>query len=141
MNERRGRPDANQCFVCGPDNPEGLRLQFRMDDGVCRANFVPGPFHCGYDSQTHGGILFSALDDVMANWLFLQGIRAHTAKCEIRFRQPVSTGTELALEGRLVKRKGRLAVLEGKAIRVGDGRTVAEAQATFMIVADDSPAA
>ena len=141
MNERRGRPDANRCFVCGPDNPQGLRLEFVMDGDVCRATFTPGPLHCGYDAQTHGGILFSALDDVMANWLFLQGIRAHTAKCEIRFRQPVATGTELALEGRLVRRKGRLAVLEGKAIRNGDGKTVAEAQATFMIVADDPPAA
>ena len=23
MNDPRGRPDANQCFVCGPDNPLG----------------------------------------------------------------------------------------------------------------------
>lgn len=134
MNESRGRPDANRCFVCGPDNPEGLQIPFRLEGEVCRAAFVPGPNHCGYDSQCHGGILFSVLDDVMANWLFLQGLRAHTAKCEVRFRQPVPVGTPLELEGRLLKRKGKLAVLRGCAL-AGDV-TVAEAEATFMIVPD-----
>ena len=136
MIEKRARPDANKCFVCGPDNPAGLRLQFRIDGDVCRTEFTPGPLHCGYDSQTHGGILFSVLDDVMANWLFLQGLRAHTARCSIRFRQPVAIGTPLQLEGRLLRRKGRLAVLEGRALRVSDGQLVADSEATFMIVPD-----
>lgn len=134
MTETRERPDANQCFVCGPDNPLGLRLAFRMDGDVCRAEFTPGPFHCGYDRLVHGGIVFSALDDVMANWLYLQGIRGHTARCEIRYREPVELGDSLRLEGRLVKRKGRLAILTGTATRDGDGVVVAETEGTFMTV-------
>ena len=134
MSEERGRPDANTCFVCGPDNPGGLQVDFRLEDQVCRAAFTPGPTHVGYDDQCHGGILFSLLDDVMANWLFLQGERAHTAKCEVRFRKPVAVGTPLELEGRLLKRKGKLAVLQGQALR-GD-EVVAEAEATFMVMAD-----
>ena len=136
MTEQRGRPDANRCFVCGPENPQGLRIPFRMDGPVCRAEFTPAAWHGGYDDQSHGGILFSVLDDVMANWLFLQGLRAHTAKCEIRFRQPVPLGTPLKLEGRLLKRKGRLAILEGKALRARDDVVVAESEATFMVVPD-----
>jgi acyl-coenzyme A thioesterase PaaI-like protein len=136
VTEARGRPDANACFVCGPDNPEGLRVDFRLDGDVCRAAFTPGPWHAGYDNQSHGGILYSLLDDVMANWLFLRGERAHTAKCEIRYRQPVPLGTPLDLEGRLVKRKGRLAVLRGEAHRQDNGELVAEAEATFMVVPD-----
>lgn len=132
MNEPRARADANQCFVCGPDNPLGLRLHFRMDGDVCRTEFTPGPFHCGYDRLVHGGIVFSALDDVMANWLFLQGIRGHTARCEIRYREPVELGDELRLEGRLVKRKGRLAQMSATAIRASDNTVVAEADGTFM---------
>ena len=134
MTESRGRVDANQCFVCGPDNPLGLRLAFRIDGDVCRAAFTPGPFHCGYDNLVHGGIVFSALDDVMANWLFLQGSRGHTARCEIRYREPVELGDELLLEGRLIRRKGRLAVLSGTATRVSDNTLVAEAEGTFMVV-------
>jgi len=134
MTGQRGRPDANQCFVCGPDNPLGLRLSFRMDGELCRAEFTPGPFHCGYDRLVHGGIIYSALDDVMANWLFLQGIRGHTARCEIRYREPVELGDQLRLEGRLLKRKGRAALLSGTAARAADDVVIAEAEATFMVV-------
>jgi acyl-coenzyme A thioesterase PaaI-like protein len=134
MSEPLLRSDANQCFVCGPDNPLGLRLRFRMDREVCRAEFMPGPFHCGYENLVHGGIVYSALDDVMANWLFLQGIRGHTARCEIRYREPVQLGDALLLEGRLLRRKGRLAMLSGVATRGSDHAVVAEAQGTFMVV-------
>ncbi len=134
MTDTRGRPDANRCFVCGPDNVQGLQIPFHMQDEVCRAEFTPAHWHCGYDNQLHGGILYSVLDDVMANWLFLQGQRAHTAKCEIRYRKPVTLGTSLKLEGRLLKRKGRLAVLQGSARRADNGELVAEAEATFMVI-------
>jgi acyl-coenzyme A thioesterase PaaI-like protein len=130
------RPDANRCFVCGPGNPVGLRLSFRLDDqDVCRSEFTPGPDHGGYDQLTHGGIVFSALDDVMANWMFLKGVRAHTARCEIRYRQPLAIGTRVLLEGRLVRQKGKVAFLEGRMLKAEDGSLVAETEASFMIVA------
>jgi len=134
VSDERGRPDANNCFVCGPTNPVGLRIEFRMDGDVCRASFTPGDNHAGWERMLHGGIMYSALDDVMANWLFLQGARGHTAKCEIRYRQPVPVGTPLDLEGRLVRRKGKLAVLTGSLTRADDSTEVAAAQASFMIV-------
>jgi acyl-coenzyme A thioesterase PaaI-like protein len=134
VSDERGRPDANNCFVCGPQNPEGLRIDYRMDGEVCRASFTPGENHVGYDRMVHGGIMFSALDDVMANWLFLQGARAHTAKCEIRYRAPVPIGIPLQLEGRLTKRKGRLALMTGTLTRADDATEVASAEASFMIV-------
>ena len=133
MNQAKLRSDGNRCFVCGPENPIGLQLAFRMDGDVCRAEFTPGPDHVGFDGVTHGGIIYSALDDVMANYLYLLGTRAHTAKCEVRYREPLATGDEVGLEGRLIKRKGRLAQLEGRVVRKSDGRTVAEAQASFMV--------
>lgn len=136
MTDSRGRPDANGCFVCGPDNPIGLKIPFRLEDGVCRAEFTPEPAHQGYDGVTHGGIVFSVLDDVMANWLFLKGVRAYSARSEIRYRDPLPIGTPLLLEGRLKKKKGRFVVLEGRAIRAEDGRTVAEAESTFHVVED-----
>jgi len=88
----------------------------------------------GYDDLVHGGILFAVLDDVMANWLFLKGVRAHTAKCEIRYREPVHLGTTLALEGRATRAKGRMVMMEGKAVRADDGVVVAETTASFMVV-------
>ena len=128
------RTDANRCFVCGPGNPIGLKLDFVIDDDdVCRTTFTPGDNHCGYDNVTHGGLIYSALDDVMANWIFLKGKRAFTAKCEIRYKQALPLGTTVTLEGRCVREKARLVQLRGVMTRVDDGSVVAEAEASFMI--------
>ena len=126
---------ANRCFVCGPGNPIGLQIRFRLDGEVCRAEFTPDAIHAGYDGVTHGGILFSLLDDVMANIIFLRGERCFTAKAEVRYRQPLPVGTTVRLEGRQQRRKGRLALLEGKVIRVDTEEVVAEASGRFMVEA------
>jgi len=128
------RNDANRCFVCGPDNPAGLRVVFRLEDDLCKAEYTPNELQCGYDGIIHGGILFSLLDDVMANWLFLQGERAYTGKCEIRYREPAITGTRLLLEGELLSRKGRHAKLAGRVMHPEDRRLLAEAAATFIVM-------
>lgn len=124
---------ANHCFVCGPGNPIGLQVRFRLDGEVCRAEFTPDATHAGYDGVTHGGILFSLLDDVMANIIFLRGERCFTAKAEVRYRQPLPVGTAVRLEGRQERRKGRLALLEGKVIRTDTEEVVAEASGRFMV--------
>jgi len=94
------QPDnASHCFVCGPENPIGLHLIFRLENNICRAEFTPQPQHCGYTGITHGGIIFSVLDDVMANWLVLQGKRAYTAKVDLRYKDSLPTGTPVRLEG------------------------------------------
>jgi acyl-coenzyme A thioesterase PaaI-like protein len=124
---------GNNCFVCGPGNPIGLGVTFTLDGDVCRGEFCPGPEHMGYDQVTHGGIVFSLLDDVMANWLWLQGLQCFTGKAEIRYRAQLPVGTPVKLEGRCLKRKGRLAQMEGKVMRKDDQVVVAEATASFMI--------
>ena len=124
---------ANRCFVCGPGNAAGLHIRFRLDGDICRAEFTPDERHVGYDGVTHGGILFSLLDDVMANVVFLQGERCFTAKAEVRYRQQLPVGTAVRLEGWRQRRKGRLAILEGRVIRADDETVVAEAIGNFMI--------
>jgi acyl-coenzyme A thioesterase PaaI-like protein len=132
---------ARRCFVCGPSNPIGLQIVFRLEDEVCRAEFVPLENHCGWDGVTHGGILYSALDDVMANWIFLQGMRGFTAKCEIRYREELAVGTRVRLEGRMIQHRGRFFQLEGLAIRDADDTVVAKSTASFMLAApSDVPA-
>lgn len=130
------RERANRCFVCGPRNAIGLHVRFRLDAEVCRGEFTPGPDHVGYDGVTHGGIVFSLLDDVMANWLWLKGERCFTARAEIRYREPLPVGTAVALEGRLVRRRGRLVEMEGKVLRAGSATPIAEATGRFMVLAD-----
>jgi acyl-coenzyme A thioesterase PaaI-like protein len=123
---------ANHCFVCGPGNPIGLKLVFRIESGVCRSEFTPAEAHMGYQGLTHGGIIFSLLDDVMANWLWLQGERCFTARADIRYREALPIGTPVRVEGRMLKRKGRLVQLEGRVIRQDTDAIVAEARGSFM---------
>ena len=123
---------ANRCFVCGPGNPIGLKVTFRLIEDVCVAEFTPGPEHVGYDKVAHGGIIFSLLDDVMANWLWLQGQHCFTAKADVRYRSQLPVGVTVRLEGRCQKRKGRLALMEGRVIRTDTEEIVAEASGSFM---------
>ncbi len=132
--QRRNQVGAHRCFVCGPDNPIGLQLTFRLEDGACVSEFTPGENHHGYPGVIHGGMLYCALDDVMANWLYLRGDRAYTARCEIRYHKPAREGETLLLVGRQSLRKGRLVRMEGTATRASDGEVVATATATFAII-------
>ncbi|MCZ6695511.1 MAG: PaaI family thioesterase [Acidobacteria bacterium] len=128
-----GGDGARRCFACGPDNPIGLHIHFRLDGEVCRGEFTPGENHGGFDGVTHGGILYSALDDVMANWLYLRGARGYTARCEVRYREALPIGTKISLESRMLKKKGRFVILEGKAVRAADGAVIAESQGFFNV--------
>lgn len=104
-----------------------------MDGDLCVGEFTAEPRHMGYDNVVHGGLLFSLLDDVMANWLYLQGERCFTARAEVRYRDKLPVGVPVRLEGRLIRRKGRLAEMQGQVIRVDDSAVVVEATGKFMI--------
>ncbi len=127
------RVDGDNCFVCGKHNPLGLKLEFRLENDVCRSEFTPAEDHCGFNGVTHGGIIFSVLDDVMANWIYLKGMRAYTARCDIRYKGSLPTGTAVALESHCVKNRGRLIVLQGKMTRIDTQELVAETEASFMV--------
>ncbi len=134
MSEPNLNTDNNNCFVCGPNNPIGLRIKFFIDEEVCRGEFTPKTDHVGFNNITHGGIIFSLLDDVMAHWLFLKNQAAHTAKCELRYRNPLPIGEKVLLEGRCVKRKGRVAVMKGLVIHEQTKNIIAESDAKFLII-------
>jgi len=124
---------ATMCFACGVDNPIGLQIPFAMEDDRCRGQFTAGENHVGYENTVHGGIIYSALDDVMANVLYLQNIKAHTARCEIRYRRPLQTGQTINLTGWIDSQRRRLVVLKGEARLAADDTLVADCEASFMI--------
>ncbi len=124
---------APMCFACGPDNPIGLRIDFELDGDTCTGRFTPSAHHVGFSDTVHGGIIFAALDDVMANLLYLQGIKAHTARCEIRYRRALRVGEEILLSGRVESQRRRLVVLQGEARLASSGALVADCEARFML--------
>ncbi|MEM8815668.1 MAG: PaaI family thioesterase [Pseudomonadota bacterium] len=124
---------ATTCFACGQDNPIGLKIRFALDGDACVGEFTPGEHHVGWEDTVHGGILYSALDDVTANYLYLNGRKAHTARCEIRYRQPARVGESLTLKGWVERERGRLVELRGEARRGSDDALVADCVASFML--------
>jgi acyl-coenzyme A thioesterase PaaI-like protein len=124
---------APMCFACGPDNPVGLRIRFDVQGDECTAEFTPNANHVGFSDTVHGGIIYTALDDVTANILYQQGRKAHTAKCEIRYRQPARVGEKLALKGWIETERRRLVILKGEIRRTSDDVVVAECESSFML--------
>lgn len=121
---------ANRCFVCGPDNPSGLRLVFRREGEAVVAEFVPREEHVGWEGIVHGGLLAAVLDDAMGNVFFLQGYQALTALMEVRFRRPVRPGDRLRVRAWVEREDGRTITARAELVR--DGEVVCSGQGVFL---------
>ncbi len=144
MDPARDLIDDGMCFVCGPRNQNGLRLEFepRADEVV--AEFVPAVHHQGYRGIVHGGIISTLLDEAMAHVMVRRGRPALTAKIEVKFLQAASIGEKLVIRARLRHERSRTAELEASAT-TQQGAQVATARGTWIRVepppATTSPAA
>ena len=86
----------------------------------------------GFSVLIIGLVMIGAFISVI--WIaYQQGIKAHTARCEIRYRQPARVGDTLLLSGWTEKQKGRFVLLKGEARRKQDDALVADCEARFMI--------
>lgn len=129
----------NHCFVCGPDNPIGLKLKFLAENGKVTARFTPAAVHEGYKKIAHGGIVASILDEVMIKAALAQGVFCVTAQIEIRYKKPILIGTELIFTGEIIEQKGRLIKTNGSA-QDSAGTIYATATATFMTTTEEMTA-
>jgi acyl-coenzyme A thioesterase PaaI-like protein len=121
------------CFACGKENPIGLHIEFDVTDGICTAEFTPNENHLSWEDTVHGGIIYSALDDVTGNIPYAQGLVAHTARCEIRYGRLLRKGQTILLKGWTEKQKGRLMILRGEARLKSDNELIAECTASFLV--------
>ena len=96
-------PHTKSCFVCGLNNPLGLKLDFETDGQIVRARFVPRPEHVGFSSTVHGGLISTVLDEAM---VWAVGVRtkrfAYCAELNVRFLQPARPHEELMVVAELV---------------------------------------
>jgi acyl-coenzyme A thioesterase PaaI-like protein len=130
-----GDPSKNLCFACGKENLLGLKLQFKEDNGTAKAEFIPGKFHQGWPGFTHGGILFTLLDEASGYVIRYTGIKCVTAKSEVRFMQMAPIGEVIQLVGRITKNNPRL--IETEAIlSLKDGTKIARSTSLWYVVKD-----
>ena len=127
----RRQPSSRHCFICGVQNPFGLKLQFEDDgENTVRAQVcVPDQFN-GYPGIVHGGIVAAILDETSGRALLARGHDDRnlfvTLKMEIRYRQPTPTNTSLMALGTIVKAGKARAIVHGE-LRLPDGTVTAEA--------------
>lgn len=108
------QPNSHSCFVCGLENPVGLKLKiYQTEPGVIETSYTAPEHFQGYPGVLHGGIVAALLDEISG--------RAHmgpdasstrfmfTAKLEVKYRQNVPTGQPLKIIGRAGKSKGKTA--------------------------------
>jgi uncharacterized protein (TIGR00369 family) len=99
----------NYCFVCGMNNPDGMRLKFTLDEDrntfLCR--FRLSKRYTGPPGHTHGGIIASILDDAMGKVNKLQNVIALTKEMTVEYLKPVPLHQPLRVVGRGVSVEGR----------------------------------
>jgi uncharacterized protein (TIGR00369 family) len=126
------QPNSQMCFVCGLENPIGLKMAFYEDDeGRVVAEFSPGDEHQGYPGVVHGGIVTALLDEVLGRVAIAAGRWMVTGRLNMRFRRPVPLGQTLTVIGEVVTWKKRTLEARGE-IRLADGQVGAEATGTFL---------
>ena len=126
------QPNSRMCFLCGVENPVGLRMAI-YDDAehmqVVAPVTVSEQFQ-GYPGVVHGGIVATMLDEVAGRATLIGGNGDElmvTVKLEVKYRQPTPTGTPLLVVGRLTQ-PGRSRARARGEIRLADGTVTAEAE-------------
>jgi uncharacterized protein (TIGR00369 family) len=121
------------CFVCGENNPGGLRLHFDIDKEkqTLKTIFVATPIYQGYDGVVHGGIITTLLDEAMAKLAYELGYKVMTASMEIRFKNPAPILEPLHVFGQITDVDRRLIRAKARVTRE-DGTILATATSTLL---------
>ncbi|MBI5239196.1 MAG: PaaI family thioesterase [Elusimicrobia bacterium] len=124
-------PWTRACFVCGQDNPHGLRLRCRLEGGRVLLAHTAREADLGWKTFVHGGITMSLLDEAMA-WAAIVAARRPcvTAELSVRLRRPAAVGMRLSVEGTAAGAGGRILATAGRVLDA-DGNELAAATAKF----------
>jgi acyl-coenzyme A thioesterase PaaI-like protein len=131
--------NSKHCFVCGLQNPFGLKLKFYQNSsGQVISDYVVSEAYQGYPGVVHGGIVAAMLDEAAGRALmggdpprFM-----YTARLDLRFRKNVPVGQAIRLVGRMIDIKGRKATAASFLYDAG-GTILAEAEALLIEVPEN----
>lgn len=123
---------GRMCFVCGTDNPIGMKLDYKTTDkNTVEAVFIPGEEYQGYDDIMHGGLVTTLLDEAMVKVLNAQSIKAVTAEVKVRFKKTIPIGQQIIITGILKEQRKKLFYTEGF-VKNELGEILAMAKGKFM---------
>ncbi len=128
------QPGSRSCFVCGRENPHGLKLEFYTQaPGVVIADYTVSSDYQGYPGVVHGGIIASMLDEAAGRAVMDSSPSGFTvtSQLSIRYRKPVPVGQPLKVVGRAGSRQGRVSKATGEIVSP-DGSILAVAEAVMV---------
>lgn len=110
---------TKNCYVCGEDNPAGLKVRFDINESGRTAvgRFLPRKEHEGYENIVHGGVIAAVLDEAMVKLAWHCGIPAVSAEITVKFKAPAAPGDDLRVFSRIKNAAGRLIEAEATVSR------------------------
>ena len=132
----RKQPTSRMCFVCGRENPVGLKLHFYENHQAnqVRADFVIPDAYQGYPGVAHGGIVSTVLDEVSGRAMMMETAGEQllvTLRMTVRFRQPTPTESPLTAVGWVERASGVGAKVAGE-VRLPDGTVTATCESLLV---------
>ena len=128
--------DDHYCFVCGRDNPRGLKIKVNYfpEDMAAETELALPREYQGWAEVIHGGILSTLLDELMAHAVWHFAGPGVTLSMEVRFYHPLKPGEAIRVRGVLTSVNGRRRAAEAVITRRRDGRKIASAKSRFLLL-------
>ena len=102
------------CFGCGPQNPQGLRLQSYPEGEHCVCRYQASPHHQAFPGVLNGGFL-GCLFDCHSNWTAAWAWHQKnggafpstvTAEFQVKLKRPTPYPSQLVLKARATQMDG-----------------------------------
>jgi len=132
--------DNKHCFVCGPQNPRGLKFKFdyNQDSDEVTADITFAEHFQGWAGVVHGGMVSTVLDEIMVKTTEAKGLICVTAEIFVKFKNPARINTRYSCSGKITDIKRKLVYTESKMIN-SEKKLIAKASAKFFIVGEKQP--
>ncbi len=128
--------NSRMCFICGMDNPVGLRAQFyNMEDGSVVTPFRFREEHQSFPGRVHGGLVATMIDELglRALWIQSEERMGVTMSLETKYRKAVPYGELLYGIGRVVRETSKFATIHAQ-IQDSQGQVLAEGTSKYILL-------
>ena len=108
--------EGYNCFVCSPNNPIGLHLEFYEDGDYIVTKFKPNHNYESWQNILHGGIQALLIDET-AGWVVCRKLQTNgvTSKMNMEYLKPVSSMLEeVIIRARITKMMRNVAFIEAE---------------------------
>lgn len=127
--------NSKMCFICGMDNPIGLRAQFyNVEDGSVVCPFRYTENNQSFPGRVHGGLIASMLDELGLRALWADGdesVFGVTMSLQVKYRRPVPYNTNLFGRGIVTKESGTFSNTHAEIYDV-HGNLLSEAEVKYI---------